>query len=215
MLLSILGCVLGRVTAATEPDPASQKLAAAADITGGGLVPVNISRNRRRLPGRLASARPRAENGEMLLELLITVSIVTICVIGLVGALGSNFKFSAVSRQITNADQVLARYGEAIAAAPYEACGGPAPYAQLGNDAIPSADLPNNVTVGAPGGITDGPLAFALSVESVQYWNQDTAPATFATACPSSDRGVQMVMLRAVSGDGSLTRRTFIVKRAP
>lgn len=176
---------------------------------------MKMCRNRRRLLGRLASARPRTERGELLLELLITVSIVTICVIGLVGALGSNFKFSAVSRQITNADQVLVRYGEAIAAAPYEACSGTQPYAQLANDAIPSADLPNNVTVGAPGAISDGPLAFALSVESVQYWNQDTSPATFATACPPTDRGVQIVTLRAVSGEGSLTRRTFIVKRAP
>lgn len=178
---------------------------------------MKMCRNRRRVLVQQASARPRLQHtqgGEMLLELLITVSIVTICVIGLVGALGSNFKFSAVSRQITSADQVLARYGEAVAAAPYEACGAATPYLQLGRDAIPTTDLPNNVTVGAPGAITDGPLAFALSVESVQYWNQDTAPATFANACPPTDRGVQLVMLRAVSGDGSLTRRTFVVKRA-
>ena len=180
-------------------------------------------RTRARLPQAPTSARPNAwwrrsehgEHGEMLLELLITVSIVTICVIGLVGALGSNFHFTVVGRQINNADQLLARYGEAIAAAPYEACGGAGPYAQLARDAVPNTDLPANTTTGVPGAITNGPTDFAFSLETVQYWNQDTSPATFATTCPPTDRGVQLLVLQAVAGDGSLVRKTFIVKRAP
>ena len=168
-----------------------------------------------RRPRAHARRGGRGVAGEMLLELLITVSIVTVCVIGLVGALGSNFHFSAVGRQINNADQVLARYGEALAAAPYETCQSSTPYTQAARDAIPSTDLPARVTTGAPGSVTSDEAAFALSIESVQYWNSDTSPATFATACPGSDRGVQLLVLQLAAGDGSLVRRSFIVKRAP
>ena len=164
---------------------------------------------------RLGRDRLRNARGELLLELLMTVSIVTTCIIGLVGALGSNFHFSAVSRQITNVDQLLARYGEALAAVPYEPCGVPAPYGQAGRDAVPTTNLPIRVTTGVPGAITASESAFAFSISSVQYWNQDTSPATFAANCPASDHGVELLVLQASAGDGSLVRTSFIVKRAP
>ncbi len=165
---------------------------------------------------RRAGARARvSEAGEMLLELLMTTSIVTICVIGLVGALGSNFHFSAVSRQINNADQLLSRYAEALAAQTYEPCGSTTPYAQSAATSIPNSNLPSSVTVGIPGAVSNSPNAFALSVESVQYWNGDTQPATFTSTCPTPDRGVQRLVVLVAAGDASLDRRVTIVKRQP
>ena len=173
------------------------------------------SRTAQSTTDRFGYRRARSERGELLLELLMTVSIVTTCVIGLVGALGSNFHFSAVSRQITNVDQLLTRYGEALAAAPYEPCGAAEPYGQAARDAVPSTNLPTRVTSGAPGSIAASESAFAFSISSVQYWNQDTSPATFAAKCPASDHGVELLVLQASAGDGSLVRTSFIVKRAP
>ena len=178
----------------------------------------------RRSPTRVVPADPRIysrgdsrgdSRGELLLELLMTTSIVTICVIGLVGALGSNFRFSAVSREINNADQLLARYAEAMSAVPYEACGAKLPYQKAGVDNVPSRSLPKNVTTGVPGAIAVSSFSFAFTVESVQYWQGDTSPATFVAQCTGSDPGIQRLVLSASAGDGSLVRRTTIVKRAP
>ncbi len=158
----------------------------------------------------------RHDRGELLLELLMTTSIVTVCVIGLVGALGSNFRFSAVSREINNADQLLGRYAEALSAAPYETCSvSSVPYQKVGVSAIPNSSLPKDVATGVPGAVVANSFSFAFAVDGVQYWNNDVAPATFRSQCTGPDTGIQQLVLSVSAGDGSLVRRTTIVKRAP
>ncbi len=156
----------------------------------------------------------RSHRGETLVELLVTISIVSIGVVAIVTAIGSTFNWASSRRAASHSDQLLVRYAEALTAVPYEPCtAGSAPYAGAAVAAIPSTDLPDGVIVGAPGSVPATPEAFELSVQSVTYWNGDIAPATFASACPSPDSGSQSLTVRVRAGDGSFDRTTTIVKR--
>jgi len=160
-------------------------------------------------------ARARNERGELLIELLITVTIVGLGVVAIITAVGSTFNLSGVSRVGTHGDQLLSRYAENLSAVPYQACSaGTTPYTAAAASAIPSTNLPDGITVGAPGTAAAKPTAYELSIESVAYWNGDLSPATFTTTCPSSDLGSQQLTLLVHAGDGSFDRRLVIVKRA-
>ncbi len=195
------------------------RLHARAVLRYDAIRPTGVSRGaaRRGVSDR-SSDTPRPESGErgeMLLELLMTTSIVSICVIGLVGALGSNFRFSAVSREINNADQLLSRYAESLAAVAYEPCAGSQPYESAAVEAIPSNDLPKRVATGPSGKIGTTSDDFGLAVESVQYWQRDTEPATFDKSCDAgSDPGVQRLVLVIENGDATISRRVTIIKAA-
>ncbi len=166
----------------------------------------------------LDRARSRNQVGESLVELLATITIVSICVVGLVAALGVNFVFSSTNRETERGHQILVRYAEALAGESYQACanGGPTPYAAAAVSDLPSTNLPDNVTVGAPGAIPASAEAYDLSVESVQYWNGDSSPATFSNTCPvAGDPKFQQLVLKVHSGDGSDVERITIFKRLP
>jgi Tfp pilus assembly protein PilV len=152
--------------------------------------------------------------GESLIEVLITVSIVGLGVVAIITSAGSTFRLSGVSREESQADQMLVRYAENLIAVPYQACtSGPVPYNAAAISAIPSTNLPDGITVGAPGTVAARPDAFALSIQSVSYWNGDLSPATFSTTCPATDLGSQQLALLVHAGDGSLDRTMMIVKR--
>jgi Tfp pilus assembly protein PilV len=164
---------------------------------------------------RATRRRWLSERGESLIEVLITVSIVGLGVVAIVTAVGSTFQLSGVSREESHADQILVRYAESLIAVPYQACtSGTTPYAAAAVSAIPSTNLPDGITVGAPGTAASSSMAFELSIQSVSYWNGDLAPATFSSTCPPSDLGSQELTLLVHAGDGSLNRTTMIVKRA-
>jgi type II secretory pathway pseudopilin PulG len=153
--------------------------------------------------------------GESLIEVLITVSIVGIGVVAIVTSVGSLFQLSGVSREESQADQLLVRYAENLIAVPYQTCtSGSTPYTAAEVTAIPSTNLPDAITVGAPGTAAARPNAFELSINSVSYWNGDLSPATFSATCPPSDLGSQELTLLVHAGDGSLDRTMMIVKRA-
>jgi len=164
---------------------------------------------------RIARYRWRfGAHGESLIEVLITISIVGLGVVAIVTSVGSTFRLSGVSREESQADQLLVRYAENLVAVPYQACGsGSVPYSAAALSAIPSTNLPDGITVGAPGTAAARPDAFELSIQSVSYWNGDLSPATFSTTCPSTDPGSQELTLFVHAGDGSLDRTMMIVKR--
>jgi Tfp pilus assembly protein PilV len=157
----------------------------------------------------------RGERGESLIEILLTVTIIGIGMVGIVTAFSSSFRFTTTNRQHAQADQVLTQFAENVVALPYEPCtdGGPAPYETTAVGAIPT-NLPGSVTAGPPGSAADETNAFELSVQSVAYWNGDLSPATFATNCPTADPGSQQLTLELRSGDDSFRRTLVIAKRA-
>ncbi len=158
---------------------------------------------------------PRDQRGESLVELLATISIVSICVVGLVAALGINYVFSSSNAVVDHAHEILSRYAEALVAEPYEACTAGAPYTSAAINDIPDSALPDGTTAGAPGSVDTTSSAYALSLQSVQYWNGDSAPATFSASCPATDSGYQQVVLLAQAGDGSYSETMTIYKRRP
>jgi len=162
-------------------------------------------------------ARPRSQAGESLIEVLATITIVSICVIGLVASLGMNFVFSSSNHVAQHGHQVLLRYAESIAAEPYQPCsgGGGTPYSAAGVNDIPQTNLPDGIQVGAPGTVSAAPTSFELSISSVKYWNGDSVPATFTATCPGSDPGFQQLVLLAHAGDGSYDERITLWKRVP
>ena len=146
----------------------------------------------------------------------MTVSIVGLGVVAIITSVGSTMRLSGVSRQQSHADQLLVRYAENLIAVPYEACtAGSTPYAAAATSAIPSTNLPDNVTTGGPGTAGTNPNAFEFSVQSIGYWNGDLSPATFSATCPPTDLGSQELTLLVHAGDGSADRSATIVKRAP
>jgi hypothetical protein len=151
-----------------------------------------------------------------LVELLVTITIISIGVVAIVTAVGATFNWASASRVGSHTDQLMVRYAENLIAVPYEPCTpGPAPYAGAATTAIPSTNLPDGVAAGAPGSVPAQSGAFELSIQSVTYWNGDIAPATFSATCPAVDRGSQALTVRVRAGDGSYDRTTIIVKRAP
>ncbi len=163
---------------------------------------------------RIARFKVAAERGETLVELLVTITIISVGVVAIVTAVGATFNWASSSRVGSHTDQLIVRYAENLIAAPYEPCtSGPAPYASAATTAIPSTDLPDGVTVGPPGSVPAQSDAFELSIQSVTYWNGDLAPATFSSTCPAVDRGSQALTVRVRAGDGSYDRTNVIVKR--
>jgi Tfp pilus assembly protein PilV len=162
------------------------------------------------------SRRAGGQRGESLIEVLMTVSIVGLGVVAIVTAVGATVRLSGTSRVGTHADQLLVRYAENLTSVPYQPCtSGTTPYTAAATSAIPSTNLPDGATTGAPGTAAARPDAFELSITSIGYWNADLSPATFATTCPSVDPGSQELTLRVHAGDGSFDRTLMIVKRAP
>ena len=166
----------------------------------------------RRLPRRV-SARCRPETGELLIEVLVTVSIISIGVVGVMSSLGSSIRLSSVSRAASQADQILVRFSENLAVQPYEPCTAGSSYAKAAAISIPATDLPKGVTVGAYGTGSDSDFSFEATIESVTYWKGDTSPATFTTSCPKQDAGAQELTLAVRTGDRTVLRRLTIVKR--
>ena len=159
--------------------------------------------------------RSIGERGELLIELLVTVSIVGLGVVAIITGVGSTARLSGVSRVGTRGDQILVRYAENLIAVPYQACTSGPPYVAAATSAIPSTNLPDGITTGAPGTAAARSDAYELSIASIGYWNGDLTPATFTTTCPPTDRGSQQLTLLVHAGDGSFDRRMTIVKRAP
>ncbi len=178
--------------------------AAIADANDGASARVQGERGRR-----------RGERGELLIETLITISLVAFGVVAIVGALGTVIGWGNDDRTATRSEALLWSYAEAFARVPYDACtaGGPTPYGDAAESALPVA-LPDG-TQPVPAGDGDGTTATVeLTVASVAYWNGSTALAEFVGTCTGGDTGVQAVTLSARSGDGAALREVVVYKRA-
>lgn len=158
--------------------------------------------------------RRRAQGGELLIETLITISLVGLGVVAIVAALGTVIDWGNQDRTTTKTEALLWSYAEAMSQVPYEACtvAGIAPYAAAAVSALPAA-LPDG-TAAVPLGAGDGTAnTVVLTLSSVKYWNSSTAPAAYVSTCPATDAGAQSLTLTANSGDGKASRTLTIYKR--
>lgn len=140
----------------------------------------------------MRSARARADAGETLTEVLVTIVILGIAVAGISAALLVTNRTSALHRQQALAQGALRSWAEQVAAGPYTAC------APAGTFPLPSPAPPAGLTA---------------AVSGVEYWNG----TAFAASC-GTDTGVQRVTLRITATTGRttpLTESVAVVVRKP
>lgn len=135
-------------------------------------------------------ARPeRGDAGYTLTEVLVAVSILTIAIVVVVGAMASGILASRVHRDIVTSDAVARRYSEQLVAGAYVPCA-------------------NTTTTPYPA-MTGTPVGYSANVTAITYWNGDgsaTTPATFGSTCPP-DRGIEQITIvaRRTAGPGAQT----------
>lgn len=171
-------------------------------------------RARPRAASRSDRSRRRGQGGELLIETLITISLVGLGVVAIVAALGTVIDWGNQDRTTTKTEALLWTYAEALSQVPYEPCvvGLPAPYAAAAVSALPAA-LPDGTLAVAPGAGDGTAGTVVLGVSAVAYWNSSTTPAVYVASCPASDGGAQSLTLTANSGDGKASRTLTIYKR--
>lgn len=153
-----------------------------------------------RLPRNLPTpAASRSEAGVTLIELLITVVILGIAFAVIVGGMMTSIIGSDVHRKGATAGTVLQSYAEAIKAAPYA----PAPSSNCAAEMTSAYQTPAGFST---------PTGFTPSIGTFGYWSATTA--TFGTACPASDGGLQRIQLTVTAPNGT-TKSVSIVKRLP
>ena len=147
--------------------------------------------------------RPRGERderGETLVELLVTIVIMSTAFVGIIAGIGTTFMATDSHRQAATAEGVLRAYAERIADpvdVPYVDCATTANYA-------------NPVGFVLPAG------GWSATVTKVAAWQGDSPP-TFGPSCPGAGVGVQQITLTVKSPAGlhQATVSIVIVKRKP
>jgi Tfp pilus assembly protein PilV len=134
----------------------------------------------------------RTEAGTTLVEVLITVAILGIGVVGVVGALGTSIIGTDHHRKQAQAHTVLLSAVDAVKSQPYQAC---------------ASSYAASTGVTLPAGWTSS----TISVPSVTYWDG----SAFSSACPSPDSKLQLVKIQVASADGRATESVSVVKRNP
>ena len=136
---------------------------------------------------RLGPARDR---GESLIELLVTVVIVSTAVVAVVGGLVTALMMSTLYRKQAEAAEHLSNYAALIESSPYDEC--------------PDVSYPTyNPGVGS-GYTADPPTVLFRSGSS------------FVSSCPAGgDTGIQQVTLWVRSTDGRVNESRMIIIRKP
>jgi prepilin-type N-terminal cleavage/methylation domain-containing protein len=117
-----------------------------------------------------------SDRGITLLEILITVALMSIAFASVLGGMGLFLKTESVQRSTARIDVDLRSYAEQLLATGYVNCATPASYASI-----------------------EPPAGYTASV-SVAYWDGGL-PAAFGSSC-TSDQGVQQLTVSLAASDG-------------
>ncbi|WP_030727922.1 hypothetical protein [Streptomyces sp. NRRL S-237] len=130
--------------------------------------------------------RPRGEEGETLVEVLVAVVLMGVAFVAVLGGVGTAIISSVTQQKVTGADAVVRSAAEKIVSAPYVSC--------------------------ASGYDTPTPPAGYTVTVKIEYWD---GVGAFGRPCPTADTGVQKITLTVHStgphpvGDATLE----VVKR--
>ena len=134
--------------------------------------------------------RDASHGGFTLVELLVTLTIMSTAMIAIFTGLTTLYKASAVQRSNANLDAVSRTYVERLGSAPYVACAA----------TYPAVSLPSGFS------FASGP--------TITYWQGDN-PATFASSCSAgSDRGAQQVAATVREDGTGQVQRLVVAKRS-
>jgi type II secretory pathway pseudopilin PulG len=143
--------------------------------------------------------------GETLVELLITLVILSTAVIALVTGIGAAIKMSDVHRKQATAGAYLRDYADGIE----NYIAGNATTA-TGYTPCTTGMLPNSTYQTPPSFTFTDTAHYQYTVTGIAYWDTSTSPASWNTSgCPSNgDSGVQRVSLSVASKDVGSARAT-------
>jgi Tfp pilus assembly protein PilV len=131
------------------------------------------------------------DDGETLIEILLSITILGICVVGLGAAIAFAVKVSGIHRGQAQASQYLHNYAETLQS-DYKPCA-----------ANPSAAYVSDLArLGTPTG-------FNAPTADVAVWNG----TSFRSACLNPDLGLQRVTLHLASTDGHVNESLVVVIR--
>jgi prepilin-type N-terminal cleavage/methylation domain-containing protein len=137
----------------------------------------------------LRSVRRNDESGFTLVELLVTVTIMSIAFVVVLGAIAVFLRTTSVHRTSADLDGTMRTYVERLSNAPYTDCATGTTYTSA---------------IAAPGGYT-------ASID-VRYWDGNPAPSGFATTC-TTDHGAQQLTVTLQRSSNAQQDSLVIVKR--
>jgi type II secretory pathway pseudopilin PulG len=130
----------------------------------------------------------RAERGETLIELILTVTILAVGIVALVGGLADGILASDTHRKHSTAGTVANNAAEYL--------------------------LDSGLAWNASGSYGGLPTASGYTTSlNARCWNGDS-PATFA-ACPNGNRGLQELTITVTATDGKGRETVTVLKRRP
>lgn len=129
------------------------------------------------------------DRGFTLVELVVTVALMGLAMLAVFGAMAVFFKVEDSHRSMTQLDQDLRSYAEALLALPYD----------------------SDCTVAYTATVPTGNTATVV----VEFWNKDLPP-TYQSTCPAStDPGIQRLTVTLTRTTGGYSDSLQIVKAAP
>lgn len=161
------------------------------------------ARRRRRAVPRLRRVQGAVEHGFSLVELLVSISIMGIAVVGMAASIFSIVSISDIERRQSLAEAEVRRFAEAVQARQYVACADPAAYLAAYNGAF------------AQPGLTP-------SVPDIDYLIADSDPIAFSEGKPATctgaptdpDTGAQQITLQITSaGAPPVVEKIDLTKR--
>lgn len=135
------------------------------------------------------------DDGETLIEILLSITILGICVGGIGGSIAFAVKASGIHRSQAVASQYLHNYAETLQS-DYKTC--------TGNAAATASSYAADLAA--------APAGFAAPAIRVAFWN-GTRFVTNGGACPGTDPGLQRVTLTLASTDGHVNESLAVVIR--
>ena len=152
----------------------------------------------------LGRRRRRHDAGETLVELVLTVTIMSIAVVSVIGALATGVRVSDIHRKHATAGAAVRAFAEALHASVAGAGG----YLEDICDGDPVSAYQSQVA-----SIYTPPTNYQASVTQVRFWHPNGLSGSFETGCP--DVGVQLLTLQVTSVDGKVTETLDVVLRKP
>jgi type II secretory pathway pseudopilin PulG len=137
------------------------------------------------------------DRGETLLELVISITILGVCVVAIGTGIALSIKTSAIHRAQATASAFLHNYAAALQNS-YRPCigGNPPDYVSIAGLAAPSAE-------------------FSAPTATVRFWDPNANPAAFSrTTCPATDPGLQEVTLTLDTTGGLVSESVVVILRS-